>query len=146
MFEHNCLVVSPDEFDTRFRKDALIARFDSEAAETAYEKRDSFLIFLINQLVQRTFDSEEVDSLFVGDNWWPDHTRHIETTVKQCTLHFLTALRALLTNEFSEYRIQICVYDSLSQNSEYIGSMALYADRVLIESKLFEALKHIQSA
>lgn len=146
MLGQNCIVVSPDVFDDLFYKDALIAEFASESDEHAYERRDSFLIYLINQVVQQTFNPEDLDSLFVGDNWWPNHTRYIEAALDQCSPQFLTALRALLTNDFAAYRIQICVYVSLSDPGEYIGSMALYADRLVIESKLLDALSPKENA
>lgn len=140
MFCQNCIVVSPEVFDDLFRKDALIAEFESSSDEVEYERRDSFLIHLINQVVELQFTSEDTQALCVGDDWWPNHTRYITAAPNHCTSAFLTALRCLLTDQYEFYRIQICVCESLSDTDVYIGSIAIYADRMVIESKLFQKL------
>ena len=45
-----------------------------------------------------------------------------------------------------DYRIQICVYGDAMDGKTYIGSMALYADRVLIETRLYELLQQAHAA
>lgn len=133
-------VVSPKEFDECFREEALIARFSSPREETAYEKKDSLLIRLIRKEVRQHFGRNQQQP-FVGDDWWPDHTRHIEATPAHCTPAFLTALRRLLKNDYKDYRIQICVYKDPMEGTTYIGSMALYSNRVLIEKRLHKLLE-----
>jgi len=78
MLTKNLKVVSADTFDEVFREEASIAEFNSPADEAAYEKRDSFLIHLIRREVRRHFGAEVAQRPFVGDDWWPDHTRHME--------------------------------------------------------------------
>jgi hypothetical protein len=134
-------VVSPEEFNKLFREEALIEEFASPEEEVAYEKRDSFLIHLIRREVERCFGTDEEQQPFVGDDWWPDHTRHIEATPSHCTAVFLNTLRGLLTDDYKDYRIQICVYGDAMDGKTYIGSMNLHADRVLIERKLYELLQ-----
>ena len=134
-------VVSPEEFDKCFREEALIATFSSDQEEEAYERRDSLLIRLIRREVVQHFGRDEEQQPFVGDDWWPDHTRHIEAATVHCTAAFLTAMRQLLTNDYKDYRIQICVYEDPMDGTSYIGSMALYADRVVIERRLNELLQ-----
>ncbi len=143
MLTKNLKVVSPEAFDGVFREEATIAEFKSPADEAAYEKRDSFLIQLIRREVETHFGTEEAHQPFVGDDWWPDHTRHMELTPVHCTEAFLTALRDLLTDEFVDYRIQLCVYRDATDGKSYIGSMVLYADRVLIEKGLHDLLQSI---
>jgi hypothetical protein len=138
MLPITCEVVPPDDFDKLFREEARIATFASPDDEAAYYKRDAFLIHLIRREVQRHFGTDEDQQLFVGDDWWPDHTRHLEATPTYCTVAFFTALRSLLTDDYKDYRIQICVYGDLLDGESYIGSMALYVDRLLIENKLHE--------
>lgn len=140
MLPKNQQVVSRDRFDEIFREEATIAEFPTKEAEVAYERRDSFLIHLIRREVERSFGSDPDAAPFVGDDWWPDHTRHLEATLKHCTSDFLDSLRALLTGEFRFYRIQLCVYGDILDGKSYIGSMALYADRVLIERDLHALL------
>jgi hypothetical protein len=133
-------VVSPKRFDELFKDEALIAEFASADDETAYERRDAFLIHLIRREAKRHFGANEEHQPFVGDDWWPNHTRYMDATPAHCTAAFLTALRSLLTDEYKDYRIQICVYGDVMEGKTYIGSMALYADRVLIEKRLHELL------
>jgi hypothetical protein len=141
MLPKTCKIVSPEEFSELFREEARIAEFASPEEESAYERRDSFFIHLIRREVQRYFGPDKEQQPFVGDDWWPDHTRHMEATPVHCTAPFLTALRSLLTDDYKDYRIQICVYQDAMDGKSYIGSMALYADRVLIERRLHELLQ-----
>lgn len=133
-------VVSPDEFDRLFREQALIADVSDKKSEVEYERRDSFLISLIRREVERHFGTDEDGTPFVGDDWWPDHTRHMELTPDHCSREFIGSLRSLLTGEFCDYRIQLCVYSDTMDGEKYIGSMALYAEHALIEKKLHALL------
>jgi hypothetical protein len=139
-------VVSPKKFDALFQEEARIATFASPEEETAYERRDSFLIYLIRREVQKCFGPGEEQQPYVGDDWWPNHTRYIDATPAHCTSAFLIALRGLLTEEYKNYRIQICVYGDTLDGKSYIGAMALHSDRVLIETKLNELLQQTESA
>jgi hypothetical protein len=139
-------VVSPKEFDQVFREQALIAEFSSTEEEEEYERRDSALIRLIRKETRRHFGRNEEQQPYITDDWWPNHTRYIEATPAHCTAAFLDALVRLLNNDYPHYRIQICVYEEAMNGATYIGSMALYKDRVLIEEKLhalFQAQKLI---
>jgi len=144
MLPRTCTVVSSEEFDKLFRKEARIAEFASPDEEAAYAKADAFLVYLIRKEVQRLFGTDEERQLFVGDDWWPNHTRYIEAIPAYCTAGFFAALSGLLTDEYKDYRVQICVHGDLLAGKTYIGSMALYADRVLIETKLHELLQSKQ--
>src|SRR5687768_15890203 len=116
-------IVSPKKFDERFREEARIAEFASPDEKIAYERRDSFLIHLIRREAQQHFGPDKDHQPFVGDDWWPDHTRHMEATPAHCTPGFLIALRSLLTDDYTDYRIQICVYADAMDGKTYIGSM-----------------------
>ena len=129
-------VVSPKEFDKAFQEEALIAEFSSSEDEDEYERRDSLLIRLIRKEVRQHFGRNAKQQPHLIDDWWPNHTRYIEATPAHCTAAFLTALGRLLNNDYKDYRIQICVYEDTMDGTTYIGSMALYKDRVLIEKKL----------
>ena len=131
-------VVSPDRFDELFREQALIADFTTEDAESEYERRDSFLIHLIRSEAANHFGSESDKSPFVGDDRWPDHTRHMDVAPDHCTPGFLISLRTLLASDYRDYRIQLCVYADPADGKSYFGSMALSADRVVIEQKLLD--------
>jgi len=141
MLPKACNVVSPEEFDKFFRAEARIAEFASVDEEAAYAKRVSFLTYLIRKEAQHLFGKNDEQQLYIVDDWWPDHTRYIEATPAYCTATFFTALRCLLTDDYKDYRIQICVYGDLMDGKSYIGSMVLFADRVLIEKRFYELLQ-----
>jgi hypothetical protein len=146
MLPQNQQVVSPKRFNDLFQEQAIIAEFQNEEAEAEYERRDSFLIHLIRREVATHFDGDSDPPPFVGDDWWPDHTRHLEVTPKHCTPKFLNALCALLTEEYRDYRFQLCVYADHDDGNSYIGSMALSNNRILIEEKLNELLQSNRNA
>jgi hypothetical protein len=135
MLPHTRTIVSPKKFDELLKEEAKIAEFSSPAEETAYEKRDAFLIYLIQQLVAEHFAAADKKPHILED-WWPDHTRFLDMALVQYTEPFVIALHGLLTDEFADYRIQICVYDDPLESKTYIGSLALYADRLVIEKAL----------
>lgn len=141
MLPKACNVVSPEDFDKLFREEARIAEFASPDEKDAYAKRDAFLAHLIRREVQRHFGTAEEQQLFVGDDWWPNHTRYIEAIPAYCTAAFFTAIRSLLTDDYKNYRIQISVWRDLMDEKSFIGSMALYADRAPIEKRLHELLQ-----
>src|SRR6185369_10848465 len=136
MLPQKLKVVTPKEFDKIFREEAVIAEFSSSEEEEEYEKRDSSLIRLMRKEIRLHVRPNAEQQPFVSDDWWPNHTRYIEVTPEHCTAAFLNALSRLLNNDFKDYRIQICVYEDVTNGATYIGSMALYHDRVLIEKKL----------
>jgi hypothetical protein len=140
MLPKNQQVVTPERFDELFREQALIAEFPTEDSKAEYERRDTSLIDLIRREVAKHFGPESDHSPFVGDDWWRDHTRHMEVTPEHCTSTFLGALRSLLAGDYRDYRIQLCVYAEPMDGKTYIGSMALTTDRVLIEQKLHDLL------
>lgn len=146
MLPQNQQVVSPKRFDALFREQSHIAEFPTAEDEAAYERRDTFLIYLIRREVERQFGPESAQAPFVGDDWWPDHTRHLDITPAHCTPAFLGALRGLLLDDFRDYRMQLCVYGDPMEGKSYIGSMALSADHVLIEKKLHDLLKSNRDA
>lgn len=134
------IVVTPEKFDDLFNEDAQIAEFSSPAEEEAYERRDAFLIHLIKKLVAEQFGSDADRTPHIVEDWWPNHTRYLEMVPRQCSKPFLQSLHELLTDEFANYRVQICVYENMFKGSTYIGSMVIYADRIVIESALSDRL------
>jgi hypothetical protein len=140
MLPKNQQVVSPERFDELFSEQAIIAEFSTKDAEAEYVRRDSFLIHLIRREVVQQFGPESDRSPSVGDDLWPDHTRHLDVTPEHCTPAFLSELRTLLADDYRDYRIQLCVYADIMDGATYIGSMALSADYVLIEQKLHDLL------
>ena len=130
-------VVSPESFDELFQKEARTIEFGSAQEEAEYEKRDSQLIARIRQEIKRLFGPVESRELFVDEEWWPDHTRRVEVGMNHFTTTLVTALRNLLTGAYKDYRILISVYVNRAETELYIGSMALHADRALLERNLY---------
>ncbi len=137
----NIQVVSPKQFDELFRQQALIAEFTSDDDEAAYERKDAFLIYLIRREAERFFGSGDDQAPYVGDDWWPDHTRHLELTRQHCTPEFFGAILALLVDDYKDYRVQCCVYGDYMNGDTYVGSMVLSTNHLLIEVKLHEVLQ-----
>jgi hypothetical protein len=134
-------IESPERYDAQLNDDVKIAVFTSPADESAYEARDSFLIHLIARLVAEHFGPDAQSLPHQNEDWWPNHTHYLEMTPGQCTLPFLEGLQRLLADEFADYRILIRVYDDFFDGTSEVGSMVLYADRVVIETRLNARLK-----
>lgn len=133
-------IVSTQEFDDVFSKEVKIASLKTKQAEEDYEKRDSRLIQLLKDIVANQIMSENPEEIWIGQDWWPDHTRHIEINYNKCSLFLISALQDTLKDEFSNYRIQMCVYHNISEGDSYIGSLVLYSNRRLIEKPLYDLL------
>ncbi len=134
-------IVSPPDFDSLFSKEARIADLKTQKAEEDYERRDSRLIQILKNIAATNTTTENLEGIWIGDDWWADHTRHIEINYSYCSSGFISALQDTLTGEFSNYRIQMCVYRDISEGESYIGSLLLYSDRRLIEKPLYDLLK-----
>jgi hypothetical protein len=102
--------------------------------------KNQFLIHLIKRIVEESLGARSERMPCVVEDWWPNHTRYIELELAQCTVPFLEALHALLADEFRNYRIQLCVYEDQMKGTTYIGSLALYADNIVIEDELNKRL------
>jgi hypothetical protein len=131
-------IVSPERFSALFSEQALIAEFPNQEAESDYERRDAFLIHLIRREVDRIFASGDAEKPFVNDDWWPDHTRHVEADLRHCTPAFFEALHALLIDDYGDWRIQLCICDGRN----FLGSLVLYAESILMEERLHSHLAH----
>ena len=134
--------VPADVADQSFSDDALIANFDTDSQESAYEKHDSLLIVLIKRVCREILgDESDVHSYHIED-WWPNHTRYISVSADYCTRGLIVALNSLLTDEFSNYRIQVIVDSDLSvDGSPELGALTIYADRIIVEDPVNERLK-----
>lgn len=130
-------VVSPESFDELFQKEARVTEFTSPEEEAEYQKRDLLLIARVRDEIRRLFPTAQSQASLVEDEWWPDHTCRAEISIGQFTPPLLSALRSLLTDQFKDYRILISVYYNRTETNLYVGSVALYADRALIERNLY---------
>jgi hypothetical protein len=140
VFPVNTQIVSPEQFDKRFNDEANIADFASDQDESDYVERDSFLVYLIKREVQKHFGSDAADSVHILEDWWPNHTRYLDMTPLQCTPAFLIDVHTLLVGDFSDYRVQICVYGDILAGASIVGAMVMYTNRIVIEQRLYDVL------
>lgn len=133
-------IISTKEFDDVFSREAKIADLRTQKAEDDYVKRDSRLIQLLKDIVANQATTDTPEEIWIGQDWWPDHTRHIEINYRHCSSRLISALQDTLTGEFSSYRIQMCVYHDISEGESYIGSLVLYSNRRLVEKPLYDQL------
>ncbi len=133
-------IVSSKEFDDIFSKEVKIADLRNQQDEDDYAQRDNRLIQLLKSIVLSHTKNENTEEVWIGQDWWPDHTRHIEINYCLCSSHLISDLQSVLTGEFSNYRIQMCVYRDISEGESYVGSLVLYTDKRLIEKPLYDLL------
>ena len=137
----NWYVVSEAKSDQLFSDDAMIAEFATEGDESAYEKRDSFLIVLIKRACEEALGSVADIHVYHIEDWWPNHTRYVSVSAEYCTREFILMLQSLLTEEFSNYRIQLIVDSNLAvDESPELGALTIYADRVIVEDRVAKTL------
>jgi hypothetical protein len=131
-----------DVFDDLFKTSVRIAKFKDKQAEAEYQKKDEELRRRIGAVAARLFEPSYVEKhLEIGWDWWPDHTRHLEASIDSCSEAFLDGLRALLVDEYKDWRIQVVVYADPRDGQTMVGSIAIWADKLLIDRALYALLK-----
>lgn len=141
MLSDRQIVVSEAEFEQLLSSDAVIAEFATPEEEEAYEKRDSFLIHLIQDVVRSHFGSGD-DIPLVLEDWWPDHTRFLALERRHCVRPFFDQLADLLDDDFPGYRILLRASDDVSAaGSQEIGACCIYSDRVVLTERLHELIR-----
>jgi hypothetical protein len=134
------IAAKDDIFDQLFRDSALVVELRDEAEKAEYVARDEELHNAIEAAGKRLFEPEFVARhLHVGDDWWPDHTLHVDASIDSFTQAYYDELRALLIGKFCDWRIQVVVYADPMDGKTMVGSIAIWADRVLID-RAFHAL------
>jgi len=134
-------VVTSEEFDELFLKEANVVEFANEREETLYSARHIALKQLLCEKVNVLFEASGSKSFLVDDEWWPDHTQRIEFQIEHCMPETWNTLHGLLTTDFRDYRILISVYADLADSKSHVGAMLLYLNRIVIDRKLFLLLE-----
>ncbi|WP_425614153.1 hypothetical protein NA78x_004014 [Anatilimnocola sp. NA78] len=136
------IAAKDDVFDDLFKASARIAKFKGEQAEADYVRRDEELRKRIVAVADRLYEPSYVEKhLEIGWDWWPDHTRHLEASIDSFSQAFLDELRALLIDVYKDWRIQVVVYADPLDGQTLVGSIAIWADRLLIDRALYALLK-----
>jgi hypothetical protein len=137
------VVAAKDEvFDKLFRQTALIAKLaKGSAAEAEYEAMDASINRQIVEVGRGLFPHEFTDKhIFVSDDWWPDHTRHVDVSIDGFTQAYYDGLRTVLAAAPPGWRVQAVVYGDIMDGKTMIGSAAIWADRVVVDRALYGLL------
>lgn len=131
-----------DVFDSLLRQTALVANLSrGSAEEAAYEALDAGINQQVVEVGRRLFSDDFVAKhIFVGDDWWPDHTRHVDLTIDAFTQPYYDGIRAVLSTARPGWRVQVVVYADIMNGKTLIGSAAVWADRVLVDRALYGLL------
>ena len=136
------IAAKDDVFDDLFRASTRVAKFSDDRAEAEYEKRDAELRKRIVAVADRLFEPSFSEKyLEIGWDWWPNHTRYLEASIESFSQDFLDGLRALLVDEYKDWRIQVVVYADPLDDQTMVGSVAIWADKLLIDRALYALLK-----
>ncbi len=131
------------DFDRIFKETVLIAEFATDSDEKLYEQRDSSLIELIWEVCNRVIDPNERGGIHIIEDWWPDHTRHLDCNLSALSERLENKLQSLLRGTYQSWRIQIVVYRDMMVGATQVGSLVLYSDRALIDRGLYDKLNFV---
>jgi hypothetical protein len=136
------IAAKDDVFDDLFRAGTRVAKFKGKQTEAEYEQRDSELrkriVRVVDGLFEPGFSEKHLD---IGWDWWPNHTRYLDASIDSFSQGFLDGLRALLVDEYKDWRIQVVVYADPGDGQTMVGSIAIWADKLLIDRALYALLK-----
>jgi hypothetical protein len=128
-------------FDQLFRAETLEAELPDAAAREEYVERDAVLTRSIIAVGKRLFDPAFAERhIYAGDNWWPNHTRYVDASIDACTQAYFDELRVLLTGDYERWRIQVVVSGDPLDGKTMVGSIAIEADRLLVDRALYGVL------
>jgi len=128
--------VPKERFNIAFDQDAYIAEFTSSGEEAAYERQDSFLIYLIKRACREMLGVEADRHVHHLEDWWPNHTRYVYFSRAYVTWPLVEKLRSLLTDDFELWRIQVVVSEDLTAavgEDIEVGSLVIYCDRIVMD-------------
>ncbi len=129
-------------FDELFRASARIVKLKGAQAEAKYARRDDSFAQLFVALADHLFGPSFIEKhLGIGWDWWPDHTRHLEASIDSFSQAFFDILRGLLVRQYKNWRIQVVVYGDAHDGQTMVGSIAIWADKLLIDRSLYALLK-----
>jgi hypothetical protein len=128
-------------FEQLFRAESRVATFSDATAEVAYVAHDEKLTREIVAIGRRLFDPSFAERHFYAcDDWWPNHTRYVDASIDSFTQAYFDELHALLTGDYRKWRIQAVVFGDPLDSQTMIGSIAVEAERVLIDRALYGVL------
>ena len=136
------IAAKDDVFDALFKATARIAELEDHAANEAYvakldQLRDR-VVAMVGRLFEPAFSEKH---LYIDWNSWPDHTCQLDATIDSFSQVFFDELRALLVDEYKEWRMQVVVYGEPMSGQTMVGSIAIWSDRLLIDRALYGVMK-----
>lgn len=129
-------------FDDLFKATTLFGNIKGNAAEAAYAAKDEELreriVAVADALFEPSFTKRHLE---IGWDWWPNHTRYLDASIDCFSQEFYDRIRELLVSDYEHWRIQVVVYADPRDGQTMIGSIAIWAEKLLIDRALYALLK-----
>jgi hypothetical protein len=134
------IVAEKDEdFSKLLQKSALIAKFLTGADSERFSQKNDRLRQHIENACHKILGTEGMEAhAYIGYDWWPDHTRHVELDAHSFQQPLFQAIHALLVDEFDEWRIQVVVYREIIDGTTMIGSVLIWSDKLIVDRALYD--------
>lgn len=131
-----------EDFDRLLRKSALIAEFLTATDGERFSQKNDRFRERIEDACRQILGAEGMEEhAYVGDDWWPDHTQHVDLDTQSFQQPLFEALRALLVDEFDEWRIQAVVYRDHMDGTTTIGSILIWSDKLIVDRALYDWMR-----
>jgi hypothetical protein len=136
------IAAKDDVFDALLMATAHIAKLEGDAAAEAHvaklDRLRDQVVAVAGRLFEPAFSEKH---LYIDWNSWPDQTCHLDATIDSFSQAFFDELRALLVDEYQEWRMQVVVYGVPMSGQTMVGSIAIWPDRLLIDRALYGVMK-----
>jgi hypothetical protein len=133
---------STADFDRLLDDESVEIKFESQAAEEAYQEADWRLHLQICDVMGVEDGYERSDHLvWVQSDWLADRSKMFQADAIALGPDQVEALRALLQGEFADWRIVVGVFRDFATKHDCIGGLCIYATHSLV---LKEVLPVIQ--
>lgn len=130
---------------------SYVVTLNSSVEEDLYEKKNDELNDRIKKVcherLQRLgLENLDFNDLYVSDNWWPSQCRYMDVSTRVLSHEFLEQLRALLTGEYKNWRIQVRVYQNMMNGGSDLGGLIVCSDRILVPRAVLREVNLIAQA
>ncbi len=123
------------------RQPPVEVEFPSSEEESKYQQVDAQLAEKIQAVAQASCDSQNSEDLIHTNwDWYPTKSRSLEIDEKVFSQALVQGLIQLLEGAYSDWRIYLNVYKSLSKDAQDFGVACLFKQRIIIQRSLYERL------
>lgn len=143
-FSENELIVasSPEEFDRISSTLCSRVVLVDDREQSDYERLDGKLAELVGKtltsLMPQTGDEEWFHQIL---DWWPTKTRFVEIGRTVVNRALLGELQCLLVGVYSDWTVNLQVYESMGSDAKHLGSINIYSDKILLLYNLLELVE-----